>query len=362
MKKIQKLSCIVLVLVMVLSMVPSVFAEHLFVDVPDNCWYERAVDYCSSNGLLCGINSTTFGPDVTMTRAMLVTVLYKLEGKPDCSRVHPFTDVADSAYYADAVAWTYLNHLVNGTSESRFSPNHNISREQLVTMLYRYAEYKNLDVQLVVPLEDYEDAGYVSRWAFDAFQWAIGAGLIHGVPGNRLDPKGYASRAQVALILMRFCNLLENQAVGFYQVDVGENESVLEEMDQRGNIGRLWIPSLGVDVALFEGNDQEIVDREDSACYIHWYEQNVIGDHNYQGFDAIKSAVPNETRAYICWGTWTEEFACTANFRGYNTGGLTDLNGNSLACENVGGITMYTCNETKTSVTITYWQPGVAEG
>lgn len=135
-------------------------------------------------------------------------------------------------------------------------------------------------------------------------------------------------------------------------------ETVAEEMARRGSVGRLTIPSLGVDVALFASSSQKVCDNQDSACYFRYGVQHVVADHKHQGFAAMKKAVPNKTKAYINWGTWTQAFICVDNFKGHNTGDiLCDLDGNDCGHENSRGLLMYTCNENWRNITITYWQP-----
>ena len=148
-----------------------------------------------------------FEPNTPMSRAMLVTVLWRLDGSPAPSDKAPFTDLKQ-AWYKDAVAWAYENGVVTGTSADKFSPNGNITREQMAAILYRYSEYKGEDTTARADVSAYPDANKVSKYARDAFAWANAEGLITGTTENGttiLAPRASATRAQVATILMRFC-------------------------------------------------------------------------------------------------------------------------------------------------------------
>ena len=176
-----------------------------FNDIPSGSWYEDAVWYVYENGLMAGTSDTTFEPDTTTSRGMIVTVLYRLEGAPTVSGASAFTDVADGQYYADAVAWAAANNIVGGYGNGLFGPNDTITREQMAAILYRYAQYKGYDVTASTDLSDYSDVAQVSSYALAALQWANAEGLVNGTSDTTLTPGGSATRAQVAVILMRFC-------------------------------------------------------------------------------------------------------------------------------------------------------------
>lgn len=175
-----------------------------FADVADNAWYADAVQYVYENGMMNGVSEDSFAPDATTTRGMIVTMLYRLENQPAAAD-SGFADVAQGAYYADAVAWAAANGIVNGISETAFAPDDSITREQMTAILYRYAQFKGYDVTASNDLGGYTDAAQISSYAAAAMQWANGEGLVTGVTGTTLDPQGSATRAQVAAILMRFC-------------------------------------------------------------------------------------------------------------------------------------------------------------
>lgn len=181
-------------------------SETKFNDVSANDWFASAVDYVTGKGMMNGTADNTFSPKANTTRGMVVTVLYRLENQPSTSAAS-FTDVASGAYYANAVAWANANGIVSGYGSGKFGPNDKVTREQLAAILYRYAQYKKYDVSVGedTNILSYNDAQSISSYAIPAIQWACGAGVVTGKSGNKLDPKGNATRAEVAAMLMRFC-------------------------------------------------------------------------------------------------------------------------------------------------------------
>ena len=179
-------------------------SETKFNDVSANAWFASAVDYVTGKGMMNGTADNTFSPKANTTRGMVVTVLYRLENQPSTSAAS-FTDVASGAYYANAVAWANANGIVSGYGSGKFGPNDKVTREQLAAILYRYAQYKKYDVSGANSLDGYADAQSVSSYAVPALQWANAAGVVTGKSGSKLDPKGNATRAEVAAMLMRFC-------------------------------------------------------------------------------------------------------------------------------------------------------------
>ena len=178
--------------------------QTTFMDVPASVWYYDAVEYVYENGLMSGVSGGRFAPNDTLTRAMLVQTLYAMEGRPAAASAG-FADVASGDWYASAVNWAAANGVVSGVSETGFGPNNALTREQLALILYRFAQYKGYDVTGTSDLAAYADGSSVSSWAAEAMGWAVDAGLISGVGGNQIAPTGTASRAQVAQILMNFC-------------------------------------------------------------------------------------------------------------------------------------------------------------
>ena len=175
-----------------------------FTDVKSNDWYYQSVQYAYDNGLFSGVSHDSFAPGDSMDRSMLVTVLHSLDGKPAAGK-GGFTDVADGAWYASAVAWAAEHGIVSGVSGSAFAPNGAITREQLAVMLYRYAQYKGYDVSKTADLSGYADQGSISDWAAQAVQWACGSGLMTGRSVTSLAPAGTLTRAEAATMLKAFC-------------------------------------------------------------------------------------------------------------------------------------------------------------
>ncbi len=175
-----------------------------FHDVTEGDWFYDAVRCAYENSLMDGVGDNLFAPNSQTTRAQLVTILYRLAGEPEPGGDSGFSDVAAGTWYTDAVAWAAENGIVNGTTDTTFAPGEDITREQLVTVLYRYAESKGYDVNVSADLSGYPDAGQVQDYAQPAMAWAVAEGIVEGVDGN-LNPTGDATRAQIATILMRFC-------------------------------------------------------------------------------------------------------------------------------------------------------------
>lgn len=174
-----------------------------FTDVSTSDWFYDDVAFVYENGLFSGTDSRSFSPNASMTRAMLVTVLYRLEGEPTVTGRSSFTDVRSGAYYEKSVIWAAANGIVTGTDSTSFSPDAKVTREQLAAILYRYAQYRKLDTDVSAKLNSFTDADSVSAYASEALGWAVSEGLINGASG-KLMPKGDATRAQVAAILHRF--------------------------------------------------------------------------------------------------------------------------------------------------------------
>ena len=177
-----------------------------FTDVRLADWFYEYVSFAYRYGLMEGINSYQFAPDATATRAMVVQILYRMSGEPAVSYGSGFTDVASNAWYADAIAWAARNNIVNGTSAATFDPNAPVTREQFATMLYRYARYRGFNTSLTANILSYYDVNQVSEYAFEALQWACAEGIVNGTSTGYLTPQGNATRAQLAAMLMRFCN------------------------------------------------------------------------------------------------------------------------------------------------------------
>ena len=175
-----------------------------FTDVKSGDWFYEAVKYVYDNKLMDGTSSTTFAPLMTTNRAMIVTILWRQAGSPVVNYAMNFSDVESGVWYTEAVRWAAAEGIVKGYSDTVFAPDDTVTREQLATILYRYAGYKEYDVSAKGDLTTFADGSTVSTWAADGMTWAVGAQLITGKDGGKLDPTGTATRAEIATILMRF--------------------------------------------------------------------------------------------------------------------------------------------------------------
>ena len=181
--------------------------KNPFTDVKNTDWFYGDVQYAHENNLFAGVSDTEFAPNSPMTRAMLVTVLYRAEGQPSLEDEilgYPFADVDAESWYGDAVYWARLHGIVKGYSDEEFAPNQEISREQIAAILERYADFKGIATDEKGDLSKFTDASQISDWAKGNVQWAVGAGLISGRDDGTVDPLGNATRAEVAAILHRF--------------------------------------------------------------------------------------------------------------------------------------------------------------
>jgi hypothetical protein len=182
---------------------------YKFDDVTENDWFYEAVQFVCNNKLFNGVSTTEFAPNVKMTRGMIVTVLYRLAGEPATNKSIPFADVDMSKYYANAISWAKQNSIVNGIDDANFAPDMEISREQLVVILHRYAKLQGKDVSIgeETNILSYDDAFDVAEYAIPAFQWGCGAGIINGKTESTLAPRDFVTRAEVATMMMRFNKL-----------------------------------------------------------------------------------------------------------------------------------------------------------
>ena len=175
-----------------------------FADVPSGSWYYDDVAYVYDTGLMTGLTATTFGPNLSTTRGMIVTILWRMENEPAAKHGCPFADVRRGSYYEQAIAWASENGIVTGFDASTFAPDRAITREQLAAILFRFAAYRGMDaVTLRETLSSFQDQAAISAYAVSALNWAVGEGLMQGT-GDKLEPTGSATRAQVAAMLRRF--------------------------------------------------------------------------------------------------------------------------------------------------------------
>lgn len=204
-KRMLRLTLTLCLALSLLTGTASAAATPTFADVQEGDWYVEDVAYVYEHGLMDGTAAYTFSPNGKATRAMVITILYRLAGQPASSGDSPFQDVRPSDWFSPAVAWAVTHGIANGTSATAFSPNAIITREQLAAFLYRYAQDQGYDTSARADLSGYSDAGLVSSYATEALSWANATGLITGTTATTLSPQGSATRAQVATILSRFC-------------------------------------------------------------------------------------------------------------------------------------------------------------
>ena len=183
---------------------PSTTQPTVYSDVDSSAWYADAAYYVTDLGIMTGTGTNTFSPDEPVTRAMLAQMLYSLEGEPDSAPIN-FGDVTFRDWYCDAVAWVSEKWIMTGYYEGRFIPENPVTREQLALVFFNYAKFHDYNTRAAADLYTYSDGGYISTWAREAMIWAVGAGIISGQDGNRLDPSGNATRGEVAQMFMRFC-------------------------------------------------------------------------------------------------------------------------------------------------------------
>ena len=201
MKQTKKLMALLLTAVlMLLTAVPALAASTGFSDIPANAWYGEAVEYVHEQGMMSGTGGGAFSPNGTMTRGMLVMVLYNHAGSPQVTGTNRFTDVAAGKWYYDAVRWAAGKGVVSGYSADRFGPNDPVTREQTAAILWNYVGKPGTS-----NAQAFADQSAISSYAVNAVAWARNAGIISGKGANRFDPKGLTTRAEMASILYRFC-------------------------------------------------------------------------------------------------------------------------------------------------------------
>lgn len=184
-----------------------VFTETTFTDVKKNDWHYESVKYVYENKLMQGTGKG-FEPESKMSRAMLVTVLYRMANPESTENPHTFSDFGENEWYTDAVIWAASKGIVNGINSTEFAPDSDISREQMAIIIYRFAKIQGYNVENKADLSSFADTNDVSDWALDAIKWANKTELINGTSETTLSPKATATRAQVAKVLMQFCKTI----------------------------------------------------------------------------------------------------------------------------------------------------------
>ena len=202
MRSLKRMAAFLTALILCLGLLVTASAAEAdtgFSDVAADAWYAEAAVYCRDNGLMNGTTATTFSPNATMTRAQLCAVLYRMAGSPEMTGRDAFTDTPDGAWYEDAALWAVRNRIMSGYTASTFGPHDPITREQLAAILWRYAGSPAAEGSA-----SFADESDIASWAASAVDWAQESGYVSGVGGNRFAPDGTATRAQVAVILMRY--------------------------------------------------------------------------------------------------------------------------------------------------------------
>lgn len=234
MKQTKRILSLLLSLCLVLGLIPgTAFAAGgnlPFTDVDTTDWCYDAVQYVYEKSMMNGTSTTTFSPDSTTTRGMIVTILHRMEGTPAATGT-AFTDVPTSQWYSDAVSWASANGIVGGYGNGLFGPSDPITREQMAAILNRYSTYKDYDAGTTGSITGFSDASQVNSYAVEPMGWAIGNGLISGVGNNTLAPKGNATRAQVATILMRFCKNIADKANNTPEMPIDKTYTVTFDLN-----------------------------------------------------------------------------------------------------------------------------------
>lgn len=201
----KKVQSILLTLALLLTVLPvsAMAADTNFEDVPAGAWYAEAVEYVQGNNLMRGTSETAFSPNTDMSRAMVATVLWRMAGSESVQQSLTFTDVAPDAWYTDAVQWAVSQNIIEGHNALTFGTHDPVTREQLAALMYRYAQTQD-SVAAVGDRPTFADTAEISGWAVSAISWAQQNGVMSGKPGNLFDPKAGATRAQVATILMNY--------------------------------------------------------------------------------------------------------------------------------------------------------------
>lgn len=214
----KKFTALFLTLLILLAALPTVAFGGRFEDVTDGKWYSEGISFCAANGYMAGTSETVFDRNVTLTRAMFMTVLAKIDGADltEYAGKSSFSDVKSDGWYTAAIEWAYQNGLASGIGNGLFGYKDPLTREQMSLVLFGYSQLVNLraeeeakgdltiDLTLTADLSEYTDADNIHSWALDAMKWAVGAGLISGVGENILDPRGNCTRAQTAVIIKQF--------------------------------------------------------------------------------------------------------------------------------------------------------------
>lgn len=381
--RISRIVALALVIACLFGVVVTATNISDFTDVPERAWYRPELEYAVDHGIIKGTSENTFSPNVFMSRGEFVTML----GRAVCAEGedgNAFNDVSDGSYYGPYAYWALVNGIVYGSTENTFSPEASITRQDMATMVGRMLnEYNYAFPDSAEAVEEFADKEAIAEYAKEHVEELRRYGILKGDEKENMNPRSTMTRAEGVAIIVRvekaIAKMTESTEEGSQDESVNKEPptpevnpyakelvAVAEEIKSRfGMVGRLIIPDLGVNVALFDTevgiDSQVLVDRADSACMFPsgiFGNEALIGDHNYQGFEAIKDAEVNKSIAYINDGNKYTSYICTEigiGTRGTYT--LYNKNGESLFDKTSGGIIMYTCNFVKNSITYTIWQP-----
>lgn len=247
-KTMKRIATVVLALCLVLSCVPAASAAaHPFTDVPDGQWYSEPVEYVYTNGIMSGVAADKFSPNTNMSRAMMVTVLYRIAGCPGISGEfgNPFTDVPENQWFTDAVLWALDASITAGTSATTFSPHENVTREQLVTFFYRYAPSVG-QAMTTTKINGYADYCQVDEYARTPFAWAVASGIITGTGNNKLSPNDCATMIQ------RFFNWKDGNATVNPPEETTPEQTPVEpkyDIAEAMSVGNTYAAEIGFTVA-----------------------------------------------------------------------------------------------------------------
>lgn len=252
----------------------------IFDDINSNNWYHPYVSWVLSKGIMTGIGNNKFAPVSLLSRAQFATVLYRMSGSPDVSYSGNFPDVPDGVFYSKAVSWASQNdvQVVTGYENGNFGPVNSITREEMATMLHRYAKYKNFEEVESGDLDKFPDASSVSEFASDAMKWAVGAGIISG-DGGRLNPQGSTNRAVCATMIQRFCEKFMPGQFPDIDMNAGCDGVATDVVDK--DMGTFWIRITGVWASMEISKVEAQVWCSDNRNDTKWYKADLQGDGTY---------------------------------------------------------------------------------
>ena len=294
MKTCKRFGALLLALVLTLSLSVTAFAaveDTGFSDVDADDWFADSAVYVRDNGIMNGTSATTFNPDGTTSRGQIAAILYRAAGSPAVSAAADFPDVAEGAYYADAASWAAANGIVTGYADGTFGPNDPITRQQLAAILWRYAGSPAAETGTA-----YADEGTIASYAVTAVDWARDAGIITGRDGNRFDPNGQATRAQAAVILHRYLELLGSGTEETPETpeDSGETRVLVAYFSATGN-------TEGVANAIAEATGGDLFEITPADPYtsadLNWTDANSRVVYEYENPEERDVALAQETPA-----------------------------------------------------------------